>query len=700
LPARRPIDAVAVFCQSLYQLLNNAYFMTIETSRTCRVAGGDFLDRYRGGEETYPAAGALRAPRLRRLAGLLVAAGLAAPALAQQGVFELGAVVVTGKSQAAEQTAERVLDSATIDALGKDTVGAAVAVLPGVSLSRNSRNEDMVSLRGFDARQVPLYIDGVPLYVPYDGYVDFGRFTTFDLAQIRVAASGASLLYGPNTLGGAINLVSRKPVRAFEGDASAGLASGGETRAAINLGGNQGSWYYQIGASYLDADSFPLPRGFQDYKAKPTDTGSRRENAYRTDQRLSLKLGITPNATDEYALGYVRQDGEKGNPVYTGQSRSGIRYWRWPYWDTDNLYFTSRTRLGESNLLKTRVYRSTYGNSINAFTDASYSAQLNNTGFPSAYDDSSTGASVELANYTVAGHELQLALHYKEDKHRETNPSSPTKDYRDVTTSIALEDSIALAKAWKLRLGLSHDQRDARQVYAWPTGSTSATNALAELSHALDEQGSEAYGVLSHKTRFPTIKDRYSARMGPAQPEPQARGGQPPGTGPQGRALGGRQGPGRRVLQPHRRSDAKRVRARAAGHLRQRRHHLRADAERGPGAPRGAGAVAAADLRQPLDAGRRLHLPGAAQPERCPRAADRHAAPPPVCVAAMGARQPMEAAGHARSGAGPHRGVQRIGPDDLPRPRRFWHCRPQGPVDSAPGRDGGFRREQLGRQVV
>jgi len=494
--------------------------MTVETSRTCRVAGGDFLDRYRGGEEAFPAAGALRAPRLRRLAGLLVAAGLAAPALAQQGVFELGAVVVTGKSQAAEQTAERVLGSATIDALDRDTVGAAVAVLPGTSLSRNSRNEDMVSLRGFDARQVPLYIDGVPLYVPYDGYVDFGRFTTFDLAQIRVAASGASLLYGPNTLGGAINLVSRKPTRAFEGSASTGLASGGETRAAINLGGNQGSWYYQIGASYLDADSFPLPRGFRDYKANPTDTGSRRENAYRTDQRLSLKLGITPNATDEYALGYVRQDGEKGNPVYTGQSKSGIRYWRWPYWDTDNLYFTSRTRLGDSNLLKTRVYRSTYGNSINAFTDASYATQLNNTSFPSAYDDSSTGASVELANYSVAGHELQLALHYKEDKHHETNPLSPTKDYRDVTTSIALEDSIALAKAWKLRLGLSHDQRDARQVYDWPTGSTSATNALAELSHALDEQGSEAYGVLSHKTRFPTIKDRYSARMGAALPNP------------------------------------------------------------------------------------------------------------------------------------------------------------------------------------
>ncbi|MER8353244.1 hypothetical protein, partial [Acinetobacter baumannii] len=83
------------------------------------------------------------------------------------------------------------------------------------------------------------------------------------------------------------NLVTRKPVKPFEGDVRLGVGSGGERRASFNLGGNQGSWYYQLGASYLDADSFPLPRGFRDYKKQPTDTGSKRENADRTDKRLS-----------------------------------------------------------------------------------------------------------------------------------------------------------------------------------------------------------------------------------------------------------------------------------------------------------------------------------------------------------------------------------------------------------------------------
>ncbi len=216
---------------------------------------------------------------LKPLTSTLVALGLCATAdhvAAADGVFELGTVTVVGETTFGEASAETQLTQDEITRNNADTVADAVRLLPGVSLTRNSRNEEMLYLRGFDARQVPVYVDGVPLYVPYDGYVDFGRFTTFDLAEIRVAKAGASLLYGPNTLGGAINLVTRKPVKAFEGDARLGLGAGQTRKAAVNLGGNQGLWYYQLGASYLDADGFPLPKGFKDYKRNPTDTGSRR----------------------------------------------------------------------------------------------------------------------------------------------------------------------------------------------------------------------------------------------------------------------------------------------------------------------------------------------------------------------------------------------------------------------------------------
>ena len=270
--------------------------------------------------------------------------------------FELGRVVVQGQKTTQPAAGESAITREQLDALNRETVGEAVAIAPGVALSNNSRNESLVYVRGFDPRQVPVFLDGIPQYVPYDGYIDFGRFTTFDLGEIRVAKGAASLLYGPNTLGGAINLVSRKPTQPLEGDVRLGVGSGGERKAAANLGMRKGDWYLQAGWSWLDADSFPLPDGFKDYKVKPTDTGDDRENAYRNDRKLSIKLGYAPSERNEFAIGYVKQDGEKGNPVYTGRASSGIRYWRWPWWDKESLYFIGNIGLGQHISLKLRAY--------------------------------------------------------------------------------------------------------------------------------------------------------------------------------------------------------------------------------------------------------------------------------------------------------------------------------------------------------
>ncbi|NTV96654.1 MAG: TonB-dependent receptor [Thiobacillus sp.] len=452
----------------------------------------------------------------RTLLASLLAFTLPGAAQAADNAFQLGTVEVVGNRATEAESGETVVDAATLAEYDRDTVASAVALVPGMSLSHNSRNEDIVYLRGFDVRQVPLFVDGVPVYVPYDGYVDFGRFTTFDLAEVRVAKGAASLLYGPNTLGGAINLVTRKPAKAFEGDVRAGAFSGQGRKAAVNLGSNQGSWYLQVGASYLEADTFPLS---DDFKATAVEDGGDRDNAYRKDTKLSFKAGLTPNRTDEYAIGFVRQDGEKGNPPYAGTAPGGIRYWQWPYWDKESVYFVGNVALGDKHVLKARIYHDSYENSLLGFTDGRYTTQLNNTSFPSAYDDASAGLSLELASYLFAGHELRLAAHYKRDEHTETNPNSPTKSFQDSTRSLAVEDAIAVAAGWRLRLGASRDERNTDEAYTYARSDAAATNWLAALSRDL-AGGAEAYASVARKSRFPTIKDRYSYRLGTAIPNP------------------------------------------------------------------------------------------------------------------------------------------------------------------------------------
>ena len=55
---------------------------------------------------------------------------------------------------------------------------------------------------------VPLYMDGVRIYLPADNRLDMNRFLTPDLAEIQVAKGYVSVLNGPGGEGGAINIVS------------------------------------------------------------------------------------------------------------------------------------------------------------------------------------------------------------------------------------------------------------------------------------------------------------------------------------------------------------------------------------------------------------------------------------------------------------------------------------------------------------
>src|SRR5262249_59436243 len=97
----------------------------------------------------------------------------------------------------------------------------AVKLIPGVSSTLDTngrRNEHDIVVRGFGRQQVPLYVDGIQVYLPADNRLDFNRFLTQDVAEIEVQKGYVSVLDGPGGMGGAINLVTRKPTKALESE--------------------------------------------------------------------------------------------------------------------------------------------------------------------------------------------------------------------------------------------------------------------------------------------------------------------------------------------------------------------------------------------------------------------------------------------------------------------------------------------------
>jgi iron complex outermembrane receptor protein len=476
-----------------------------------------------------------------------VAAFGAEPAFAEEkNTFTLGEILISAPQDDTLSTGSSVINLEDIRLQDRETVGQALALAPGVNLSYiGGRAEQVVFVRGFDRLQVPVYIDGIPTYVPYDGNIDLGRFTTYDLSRIQVDKGFASLLYGPNTLGGAINLITRRPVETFEGEVGGGLefTDSGDSnayRSYANVGSNQGNWWVQGGASYVDYDYTMLSDDFEPTNRQQGE--GRRENSDHRDSKFSFKLGFTPNETDEYVLGYVQQNGRKGQPTYAGDlpaTGQRARWWEWPQWDKTSLFVATNTRFGEHGL-KTRVYHDTFKNSLESYLYRNGVVGALQSGFPSKYDDETTGFSVEGDLAVTEANRLGIAYHFKDDVHRSRDGSNPQTHFRDQTQSIALEDTLRLNEIFSLVGGVSYNYRkslDAENygtntssprratLYDEPTGSDDAINAqlglFADTSPLFGwSEDGQLRLTVARKSRFATIKDRYSTRFGTVIPSP------------------------------------------------------------------------------------------------------------------------------------------------------------------------------------
>ncbi|MCE9539992.1 MAG: TonB-dependent receptor, partial [Bacteroidetes bacterium] len=445
-------------------------------------------------------------------------------------IFKLGEIEVTSNKN--DEMINRVRSN-SMEQQNKMEVSKALNMLSGISMTTfGARNESMVNVRGFDLRQIPVYMDGIPIYVPYDGYVDLARFTTFDLAAIDVSKGFSSIIYGPNSLGGAINLISRKAIKKIEYDGALGMINTNGYKGNVNIGSNLGKFFVQAGYSYLHRNSNTIS---SNYTPNKNEWGGERDNSYRSDQKISFKLGFTPNEKHEYVIGYINQQGQKGTPVYCGTDVKNSmltkpRYWQWPYWNKESYYFLSNTKLNEKNYVKARIYYDIFKNSIYSFDDTSYTTQKKPYAFQSWYNDYTYGGSLEYGTTLIPKNNLKLALHFKEDIHRENNLNEPVRLFEDNTMSVGLEDVFKVSDKFLIIPGVSYDER--KSVTAEDYNSSTKTVSdftKAGTSHAFNGQLGLFYYVndnhkigatVSHKTRFATIKDRYSYKMGTGIPNP------------------------------------------------------------------------------------------------------------------------------------------------------------------------------------
>ena len=411
-------------------------------------------------------------------------------------------ILVVGEApKDAEPATVSVLDATSVDKLKPRDLGDLIRIMPAVIVTYGQKNEGILNLRGINATRIVLLLDGIPVYEPYFGTFDLKTLPASNISSLQVTKGPSSVLYGPNTLGGIVNVITTRPgdTPQLALDASYGL----EKTWSIGADGS-----YRLGrfalsgtAMYQDSNGFSVPDQVQDDVV--IRAGGLRTNSDYWRLNLGAKLFYYPNDNSEILL-----DGDLYKSAYglpPALFTQKVRYWRFPQWDRSSLSAGGFLGLGEKSVLRFRAFTVHYDNALDQFKDAAMTLRQ----FRSTYDNNSSGL-FGLGEFGLNPDlTLKASLSYQRDVARQQDDINlPWYEFNQSAISAAAEGLYRFWDRWTLNAGVS---LDSLVKFQGPT--TTRLDPLLGIRFE-PSTDSDIHFSFAQKTRFPNMRSLYSPGTG------------------------------------------------------------------------------------------------------------------------------------------------------------------------------------------
>jgi vitamin B12 transporter len=270
----------------------------------------------------------------------------AAPAAAQE-TKKVDPVVVTATTveTLAEQlgVALSVIPGEDFKTYQYSTIDDAFRSIPGVTVTQQGSYGKLstLSIRGANANQVLILVDGVRVSSPTLGQTDLSDISPDLIERIEVIRGGQSTLYGADAIGGVVNIITKKGTGPF----AATLENmGGNYDTLMNrlsIGGTYKIFNYSLSGSHLESNgqfqndnaninavsgrigvSLPFDSSLSFvYRYNKTDTGVPVKSVFPPPQPIDPI--INPNAKQQTETTVMSLEG-KTRPVEWWESRARI----------------------------------------------------------------------------------------------------------------------------------------------------------------------------------------------------------------------------------------------------------------------------------------------------------------------------------------------------------------------------------------
>ncbi len=372
-----------------------------------------------------------------------------------------------------------------------------VKYVPGSMVTFGDKDTYSLKLRGVNSNRIALFIDGVPSYEPYFSTFDLKTISAGGIDTVQVTKGPSSVLYGPNTLGGVVNVITRRPA---EKPMLSLLGSYGDLDTR-GLGFDTSFGWRRFGlvanALYQDSDGFYYP---------DPDSGDQTERTNSDFQRFNLngKFYYTPSSTTEIMINGGLYQSEYGMPAPLFTQKA--RYWRFPKWDRSTINAGGFTSLGGDSVLRFRAYYVNYYNTLDWYKDP----EMTELDTSSTYDNSSYGAFVLADLPTGKTNILKASVLFQKDIAQiQDDVGLPWEKVDQGTVSAGVEDQFSLSDQWKIIGGLSLDYID---KYSGGENNTSL-NPMVGVKFTPRED-LDFHLSFARKSRFPSMRSLYSTSSG------------------------------------------------------------------------------------------------------------------------------------------------------------------------------------------
>jgi outer membrane receptor protein involved in Fe transport len=368
--------------------------------------------------------------------------------------------------------------------------------IPGSMVSFGDKDTYNLKLRGISSNRIALFVDGVPVYEPYFSTFDLKTVSAGGIDTVQVTKGPSSVLYGPNTLGGVVNVITKRPME--RPALSLSGSYGDDDTESLGLDTSYGWKRFALSANALYQGSagfyYPDPEGGQILR---TNSDFERLN-------LNAKLYYTPSSSTEIMVNGGLYQSQYGMPAALFTQKA--RYWRFPKWDRSTFNAGGFTSLGGQATLRFRAFSVNYVNTLDWFADTAMT-ELDSS---STYDNSVYGGFALADIPTGKMNAVKTSLLYQKDVARiQDDVGLPWDRFDQGTISAGIEDHFSLTDKWKVIGGLSLDYIDKFT----PGEHNTSLNPLIGLKFtptgALDFHVSFA-----RKSRFPSMRSLYSANSG------------------------------------------------------------------------------------------------------------------------------------------------------------------------------------------